>query len=311
MNASLSVVLPTYNRGAVLLDTLDFLFAQSVSPGEIIVVDQTQYVSGDEHASRLSTLHKRGKIIWVRRTEPSIPQAMNQGLITSASDWVLFLDDDVEFARDFIQEHLRQIEKGDALAHVGQIVQPWQEPNTRMLKYESGNGLYEDLDFRFNADREFRIRNCMAGNLCVSREAALNAGGFDENFTGSAFRFETEFCKRFCLRNKTLFKYTPTPKLDHLYVKSGGTRAHANHLTSFSPAHSMGDYYYALLNGLNMASALYVLRRLVFSLKAKFYLKKPWYIPVRIVAEVRGLVNAILSIKKGQSLVSCDLETAR
>ena len=40
--AALSVVMPTYRREQVLLDTLQSLFEQTVPADEILVVDQTE-----------------------------------------------------------------------------------------------------------------------------------------------------------------------------------------------------------------------------------------------------------------------------
>lgn len=311
MRIELTVVIPTYNRSAIVLETVGKLLNQHSLANEIILVDQSNYESGDPHYERLFALNEAGSIRWLRSSEPSIPKAMNSGLLLAQSEWVLFLDDDVDFDDDFISLHLAQITLNDALAHVGQVVQPWQHPNHRLDNYKRGNGLYEDLNFGFNSNKEYRIRNCMAGNLCVNREAAISAGGFDENFIGSAFRFETEFCKRFCEIHVTRFKYTPDPKLDHLYIKTGGTRAHANHLTSISSAHSMGDYYYALLLGQRLGRIAYIVRRVIFSLKAKFYLRRPWYMPIRLVAEFRGLLQAIRAVKKGQSLIKQGLEVEK
>lgn len=301
--SSLSVVIPTYNRGSVLIDTLCNLLSQSEFADEIIVVDQTIYSEQEQTYLRLKELNSDGKIKWVRKNKPSIPEAMNSGLLLAKSDWVLFLDDDVRFNDDFIKSHRTVIATSGRLAHVGQIVQPWQEPNCAQGDYSSRKGLYKDLAFSFNAREPSLINNCMAGNLCVNKGAAIKAGGFDENFFGVAYRFETEFCKRFCDVHNTLFYYSPQPLLKHLHIKSGGTRAYANHLTSLSPVHSFGDYYFSLLQGQGLDRVSFVFKRFVTSVLAKFYVVKPWYIPIRLIAEIRGLKMAIKVKKTGQKLI--------
>jgi len=100
------------------------------------------------------------------------------------------------------------------------------------------------------------------------------------------------------------FYYSPKPLLNHLHHKSGGTRAHADFLTSSSPVHSVGDYYYALLHGHGFDRTAYIAKRLVGSLMAKFYVTKPWFIPVRLLAELRGLCAAWRLSRAGQSLIS-------
>ena len=43
MSDGVSVILPTYNRCALLKETLETVLAQTVSPAEIIVVDEWSY----------------------------------------------------------------------------------------------------------------------------------------------------------------------------------------------------------------------------------------------------------------------------
>ncbi len=300
---TLSVIIPTYNRGEVLLKTLTQLGDQKIKADSVIVVDQTDYGNDDLTAASLQALHEADEIVWLRRQEPSIPKAMNAGLKHANSDRVLFLDDDVEFDNEFISKHLDTIAGNASLAHVGQIVQPWQASNQTQKHSRSAQGLYADLSFSFNSSLAASIRNCMAGNLCVDRQAAIEAGGFDEQFFGVAYRFETEFCKRFCEYHDCEFLYSPEPLLHHLHIKKGGTRAHADFLTSAKPAHSMGDYYYALVRGRGWPRIRYICARFFKALAAKFYLRKPWYLPVRAVAEIRGLTAAFVALSQGPKLI--------
>ncbi|MBT8114543.1 MAG: glycosyltransferase [Arenicella sp.] len=296
---SISVVIPSYNRGSVLLQTLQQLFSQDVPANEIIVVDQTHYPDNDAIAEKLSKFQSDQKITWLRLHQPSIPCAMNRGLLSAGSDYVLFIDDDVEFERDFISQHICAIEQYAAVAHVGQIVQPWQQAET-YENYQPGSGFLRDLHFPFNSENSVEIANCMAGNLCVQRAAAIAAGGFDENFDGAAYRFESEFCRRLIRHSGSLFRFAPLAALNHLHVSTGGTRSIAHHLTSASGSHSMGDYYFAFLETRGLVRWKYILRRCLGSVISRFYLRAPWYIPVRILAETRGFYSAARAFARGQ-----------
>lgn len=288
----ISVVIPTYNRGPVLLQTLNGLLCQNEAAAEIIVVDQTNYADGDQIAEQLMQLDAKCAITWLRLDQASIPAAMNQGLLVARSEYVLFLDDDVRFEADFIHQHRKVIEEYSAIAHVGQIIQPWQTV-VKLESYTSGDGFVRDLHFPFNCDRTTEISNCMAGNLCVDRISAIAAGGFDENFEGAAYRFEAEFCRRMIRHTGRLFRYVPEPSLNHLHHQSGGTRTKENHLTSTSGNHSMGDYYFAFVEARGLERWGYIFKRLLLSIVARFYLTKPWYVPVRLLAEFRGLYRAL------------------
>lgn len=301
-NPSIAVVIPTYNRGAVLVETIKLLLGQKRRANEILVIDQTNYHQNDSAADQLSEYASEEKITWIRLDRPSIPFAMNRGLLTARSEYVIFIDDDIEFERDFINQHICAIEQYAAVAHVGQIIQPWQQVET-YENYQPGSGFLRDLHFPFNSENSAEIANCMAGNLCVQRAAAIAAGGFDENFVGAAYRFESEFCRRLIRHTGYLFRFVPSASLNHLHLSSGGTRTINQHMTSASGSHSMGDYYFALLEARGMERWKYIFSRFFGSFIAKFYLRAPWYIPVRMLAETRGLIDAARAFTLGQKTI--------
>ena len=294
MMTDLSIVIPSYNRGEVLLDTIMFLQNQSSPADEIIIVDQTDYSGLVEKdvLVRLQEMDDQGVIRYIQRKEPSIPKAMNTGLLLATSKSVLFLDDDIKIASDFLEQHKRLLLERDVDAHVGQVLQPGEHEEKISQSYDSGSGLYKDLLFLFSSSESRDIFNCMAGNLCVDRLTAIKVGGFDENFIGSAYRFETEFCRRMIRFSGRPFHYSPKPVIHHLQYPTGGTRNTDHFLSSSSPRHSVGDYYFAMRESESGSNLVYCLRRLFGSLKARFYLRKPWYLPVRFVGEVRGFLLA-------------------
>ncbi len=295
----ISVVIPSYHRGKLLLETLDQLAAQQRAADEVIVVDQTDYESSNPHALRLQALHEAGKIRWLRLAQPSIPIAMNLGLKSAASQMVLFLDDDILISNTFIQDHLDALTQHDCPAQVGCVIQPHQNQVPRDTAYSSNDGLLTDLEFPFHSAEPAFIKNCMAGNLVVDRQLALDCGGFDENFKWSAYRFETEFCRRLCEHTGKPFYFAPKAIIDHLAAERGGTRQSSHFLTARGPDHSMGDYYFAMLRGRRWEAIGYIIKRICRSWIARFYLRKPWYIPIRLVSEVRGLVTAYSLARRG------------
>ena len=145
----------------------------------------------------------------------------------------------------------------------------------------------------------------MAGNFSVRREKALMIGGFDENFIGDAYRFETEFCLRL-IRNGGKILFEPGASIRHLQVQMGGTRAFGSHMTSSRPDLTSGDYYFALLEYSGFKRVLYVFRRLLRSLGRKFYLFHPWWLPVKLYAEIRGLMLAAKLKRRGPAYLRVD-----
>ena len=289
---SLSIVIPTLSRESVLIETIESLLRLPTRADEILIVDQTPHHEAIT-TDRLTQWNETGVIRWIRLERPSITRSMNHGLQTAKSELVLFLDDDIRPRGDLIGGHrqVHQSASSDLWVTVGQVIQPWQQPESvtapRRLK-----GLRTDEDFPFHSSNDMDVQNVMAGNLCVKRQAAIDIGGFDENFQGSAYRFETEFARRI-IKAGGKIRYVAEAGIDHLRVSSGGTRTRGNHLTSASPHHGIGDHYYAMLHADSRREAYaYCLRRMVREVRTKFHLTHPWWIPVKLVGEVKAFFAA-------------------
>lgn len=183
----ITVTIPTYSREQVLIDTLQYLLVLQHLPAEILVLDQTE-VHKPLTEQQLAASHGMGVIRWVRLAEPSIPKAMNQGLLLASQNIVLFLDDDIRPEPELLTEHLAaHTEQSDVLA-AGRVIQPWQE----------GADFSADSAFHFTCLKGASINEFMGGNFSLQRDAALMSGSFDEKFVRVAYRFMSEFFHRSC-----------------------------------------------------------------------------------------------------------------
>lgn len=130
----------------------------------------------------------------------------------------------------------------------------------------------------------------MAGNLSVDRERALGIGGFDERYTAVAYRFETDFARRLVNAGGRI-RYEPAASIRHLKAPGGGVRTYGDHRTSPSPAHSFGDYYFARKHVPLFWP--YVARRLRSNVLTRHLATHPWAIPLKLIGEIRGLIQAL------------------
>src|SRR5882762_11172627 len=89
----MSVVIPTYNRGSILADTLRMVLQQDYDDYEIIVVDQSTECS-PEVEEVIATAAE--KIRYLRLHVPNLPAARNAGVRAATGDIIAFIDDDVE-----------------------------------------------------------------------------------------------------------------------------------------------------------------------------------------------------------------------
>lgn len=286
---TISIAIPTYQREQVLIDTLGYLLALAEPADEILIVDQTK-AHMLATAEALGSLNEVGRIRWLRLPHPSICAAMNRALQEARGELILFLDDDIVPGNQLVAAHRTRYADPSVCAVVGQILQPGQEV-TRGARGFGGKGIWRDLEFPFNSDMPAVIHNCMAGNLSLRRSLAIEAGGFDEFFDGVAYRFETEFCRRF-IRKAGKIVYEPAAMIRHLQAVRGGTRTYGNPLTSASPAHSAGEYYFALKESAGLEQLSYVVWRMWRSVRTRFHLTHPWWIPVKLTGELRGLLKA-------------------
>jgi glycosyltransferase involved in cell wall biosynthesis len=87
---SLSILIPTYGRDHVLIDTISALLAlPPPGPNEIVILDQSSHHS-EECEAQLSRWHQSQKIRLMRLPTPSITIAMNLGLVVAKSTRVVF-----------------------------------------------------------------------------------------------------------------------------------------------------------------------------------------------------------------------------
>ncbi len=290
--ASISVVIPTYGRERVLIRTVDAILQLSVPPKEIIVVDQS--VAHCQKTNwQLGQWLCNDQIKWIRLLEPSIPHAMNRGLLVANAELVLFLDDDIIPSASLIAAHLEAHSKDTASLIAGRVVQPWHKEQSRTPPQNI---------FDFNSPVPCEAKEFMGGNFSINRKRALEVGGFDENFVKVAYRFEAEFAHRWLNAGEQIY-YESEAWIEHLKAAHGGTRSYGEHFATITPAHSVGAHYFLMkTKGVNSIPS--IVTRILNSVKTKHHFKKPWWIPITLISEVGGVLWAVVLTIRGPRYLS-------
>lgn len=93
INASVSVIIPTYNRSTLLAAAVESVLAQSHHVHQIVIVDDG---SSDEHRNSLRSLATAHPVITVHELAGNHgrSRARNDAVARASGDFVLFLDDD-------------------------------------------------------------------------------------------------------------------------------------------------------------------------------------------------------------------------
>ena len=277
-----SIVIPTYRREQVLLDTIRYLHALHPPPDEIVIVDQSE-LHEPTTTEALQTWHQDGRIFWVRLAQPSITHAMNTGLTQARSEIVLFLDDDIIPDSNLIAAHARAQGEDNCNIVAGQVLQPGEE----VLAEPPAKG-----EFLFRSGQRAWVRELMGGNFSVKKATAFKLGGFDENFVRVAYRFEAEFCDRAITAGEKIL-FEPAASIRHLKAGAGGTRSFGEHLTTIKPHHAVGAYYFMLRARHIKRRWWQMLLRPLRAVRTRHHLRRPWWIPLTLAAEFGGFAWAL------------------
>lgn len=98
---TVSVVIPCYNHGDFLLETLDSLHAQTFTDYEIIVVNDG---STDEGTVELLQNLKRSKTRVIHTDNRGVSAARNRGIAEARGHYILPLDSDDKIGPDYLKE---------------------------------------------------------------------------------------------------------------------------------------------------------------------------------------------------------------
>ncbi len=289
---SVSIVIPSYNRGKVLIDTIDYLLELAIEASEIIVVDQTQNPS-IEVKRALDDWHASQDIQWVVLSQPSVVAAMNVGLQRATGDYVLFLDDDIKPISGLIEHYQSATDSKEYGIVAGRVIQPWNNPE--------GDADNTSEHFSFNALNASSAPYFIGANVLVNRRIATQLGGFDENFVGTAHDYEREFSDRVLSAGFDI-GYCGPAAVYHLKEQSGGIRTYGHFLKTMKPHHAVGAYYYILRSKRVKKKPLEILRRLRQRVVTRTHLKQPWWIPLTLIGDLLGIAWACKLYLNGPKL---------
>lgn len=231
----ISVLIPTYDRHELLVDTLKGLLIQNYSPMEIIVYDQSP-----DHPAEVNEFleNHREKIVHVREDRKGLVYAYRRCVKFAGGEICLFIDDDVVISdSNFVAKHIRNYSNNLIGAVSGQVFHEDQiEPREVDPRVYGKHGW---MFVRFDTVHAMKNLPSLFGpNMSFRKKAYHQVGGFDLAYGGSGFRFETDFT--FAIKNAGYqVVFDPNASLVHRYKQQGG--ADNRHL--LSTAHDSHQWY--------------------------------------------------------------------
>ncbi|OPY75945.1 MAG: putative glycosyltransferase EpsE [Syntrophorhabdus sp. PtaU1.Bin153] len=170
-----SVIIPTYNRPAMLAEAVRSVLQQTYEDVEIIVVND----SGIKVEGIVISLNKKGNISYVRHARNrGLSAARNTGIALSRGEYIAYLDDDDVFLPHHIESLVTFMEDGDHKIAYSDAYRAFQ---TRQGdSYTISN---RDTPFSLDFDHDRILAENFIPVLCVihKKECLQKAGLFDEN----------------------------------------------------------------------------------------------------------------------------------
>jgi GT2 family glycosyltransferase len=166
-----SVIIPTYNRGAMLVEAVDSVLAQSYRDRELIVVDDgsTDGTSGDLAArfdARLSLFTQQ---------RSGVAAARNAGVRAAQGNYIAFLDSDDFWLPQKLERQIDfMLRAGAAISQTDEV---WVRNGVRVNPRNKHRKPSGDV---FRASLELCLVSPSA--VVMTRELFDRTGGFDEAF---------------------------------------------------------------------------------------------------------------------------------
>lgn len=181
MPSSVSVIIATYNRAALLSECLDHLARQPFGPrDEIIVVDN----GSTDGTGEVIRAHQGGAVRVVGLTEPRAGKsyAVAAGLTVARGDILAFTDDDVNVGARWLDAVRSAMDSDEAVALIGGPVEPrWEIEAPFWLRLGRGYGRLAAplalLDYG-EAPLDLGPRTVLGANMAVRRRVIEQLGGF-------------------------------------------------------------------------------------------------------------------------------------
>jgi GT2 family glycosyltransferase len=203
---TVSVVMPTKNRTRFLVDAVRTLLAQTVTPDELIVIDQSDDDSGSRRIAALvaaAPAARRPRLVYVLdRTINGAAAARNLGFDRASGDVVVCCDDDVLAEPTVIERLLTHYRVAPEYAALAPVITNYAPPTVMRRLYRAAFCLGPFRDERqpvywFWRDypRPARVPVRMfTGAMMSFRRSALEGLRHDARYKGASVGEDIDLC---------------------------------------------------------------------------------------------------------------------
>lgn len=172
----LDVIIPTYGRSTRLHQTLSALekCCDADTINKVIVIENGQKFEAESICKQIKKL----RIKYTHQHEKGLVNARNKGIEESNSDYLLFLDDDIELTETAIQAYNNGILKhGPNTYFSGPLIPKYETAPPEWLKeFLPWSAKEYTLG---DTEKNILYPGFLGGNLCIPRQAITAAGNYE------------------------------------------------------------------------------------------------------------------------------------
>lgn len=178
----LSIVIATYNRSAMLMQTLQSVIEQTLprEEWECVVVNNNSTDSTAADFDAFAARYPNYNLRMVLETNQGLSYARNRGIRESEGEYIAIVDDDERIAPEFVASYVALFDDvPDAVAAGGPIVAEYPTGRPRWMSAFTERPIANTMYFGEEV-REFpRGRVPGGGNMALRRSAVRRYGVFD------------------------------------------------------------------------------------------------------------------------------------
>lgn len=171
-----SVVIPCYNHGAYILETLSSALNQTYSNLEVLIVDDG---SDDPYTKDVLDAIDHPQVRILHKENGYVSSARNHGIRHSCGEYILTLDADDQFRSDFLEKAIPVLQHNTEVGVVTSYAHEFDDKGIIRSIHPAGGGFNNFL----------ATNNCLASSL-FRYQCWEIAGGYNESYTRTIKGFE-------------------------------------------------------------------------------------------------------------------------
>lgn len=207
-----SVIIPTFNYGRYISESIESVLAQTVRPREIIVVDD-----GSTDDTEAIVKRYRGKVIYLKQKNSGVSAARNEGVRNSTGNMIAFLDADDKWFPEKLEKQLSKFQQDPevGLVHCGKVEFCDQTGISGEVDLAGGEGWIAESMLLWKSGIV-----APGSSVVFKREVFEHVGGYDPRLKNGE---DWEFCLRVAREYPVAF--VPEPLVEY---RIHGSNAHLN-----------------------------------------------------------------------------------